>query len=262
MPRFLVACLAVLVMGAAGCASAAKYDQVYMARGIASESLPAPASVAKAAVPAAADAAPRSTPAPKTGDAGPAVVEPTTALQSRKIIYTGLFSVLVRRIDDALEATRRMAEKAGGYVQSMKGPEIVVRVPAAKFNDATASLAELGQILSKEIAAQDVTESYADLEVRIKTAKAMLDEFAKLLEKSANVEEALLVEREMVRVRAEIERMEAQMVRLSSEVNYATLTVRFTQVAPPVTPPELRVNLPVPWLKQLGLDSLMKIVGM
>ena len=38
-----------------------------------------------------------------------------------------------------------------------------------------------------------------------------------------SLEEALQVEREMVRVRAEIERMEAQMVRLANEVNISRM---------------------------------------
>jgi hypothetical protein len=253
MPRLSLACLVVLAMAVVGCQSAGRFESpvsqsVRPATDVAA--VPRAAGAAASAIPAVADAA---SPAPT----------PATALNpGRKIIYTAAFALVVKNIDEALESTRQMAERAGGYIQSMKGAEIIVRVPSVRFNEAAASLAALGHVVSKEIGAQDVTESYADLEVRIKAAKAVMDEFAKLLDRSANVEEALRVEREIGRVRSEIEQMEGVLMRMSHEVTYATLTVRFSAAPAPAPLPQLRVSLPVPWLKQIGLDNLMNIVGM
>ena len=112
------------------------------------------------------------------------------ALEGRRIIYTAAFSIDVADITAAVESTRLMAERLGGYVQSLKGPEISVRVPNARFNEAAGALAALGGVTSREVRAQDVTESYADLEVRIKSLKMMLDEYARLLERAANVDDA------------------------------------------------------------------------
>jgi hypothetical protein len=253
MTKLLLTCLVLVLVSACGCqARMLSANEMQLAR----EAPPV------AAVPVAAKAA-GSGVAAVPGPASPASsAEASQPLQGRRIIYTATFSVLVARVDEALENTRKMTEQFGGYVQSMRGSEIIIRVPSAKFNETTAALAGVGRILSKEVAAADVTDSYADLEVRIKAAKAVLDEFSQLLAKSANVEEALKVEREIGRVRSEIEQMEAQMIRLSSQVTYATLTINFTPVPPASVPPEFRVNLPVPWLKQLGLDSLLQVVGM
>ena len=253
MAKFLLACLALVLVAAGGC-NQASLGSAAVGRSL---SFAPPA----AAAPAATEAAPSRGPLAETSASAPAA-EVVALAQSRRIIYTANFAVLVNQVDEALEATRKMAERTGGYVQSMKGPEIVIRVPSSRFNEVAAALAGVGKILSKEVSAHDVTESYADLEVRIKTAKAVLDEYAKLLDKSANVEEALKVEREIGRVRADIEQMETQMVRLANEVTYATLTIKFTPVPPAVVPPEFRVTLPVPWLRQLGLDSLLNVVGM
>jgi hypothetical protein len=254
MPRILVACLAVLLMGAVGCAEAARYNSVKMDQFAAERS--SAGSPAAAPAPTKADA---SAPAATAVDATAADLMAT--VQSRKIIYTATFSVQVKRVDEALDATRRMAERAGGYVQSLKGAEIMVRVPSGRFNEAVGTLSEIGQVVSREVAAQDVNESYADLEIRIKASKAMLGEYTALLEKSANVEEALRVEHEIGRLRAEIEQLEGVLARLANEVTYATLTVRFSVPPPSPVMPELKVSLPVPWLKRLGLESLMNIAG-
>jgi len=55
----------------------------------------------------------------------------------------------------------------------------------------------LGQIISKNIDAQDVTDEYTDLQLRLKNAEALRDRFAAILEKAANVKDTLEVEREL-----------------------------------------------------------------
>jgi UDP-N-acetylmuramyl tripeptide synthase len=249
MRVFLVIAILVLVVGEmAGCSEQVRYDALVQRSG-ALDKQSAEASPQAAVSTALASTA-----------ASPAPVEPVAAVEPRQVIYTGTFAVLVPDVGSAIEAARRLAEAMGGYVQQQTMSDIVFRVPAARFNEAAEALKVFGTVADKHIDAQDVTEEYADLDLRLKSARALLDKLVVLLAKAENVKDALEVEREVARVRAEIEKLEAQKNRLSNRVAYATLTVRFSPMKE--APRGLKTSLPFPWLNRLGLEHLMDAFGM
>ncbi len=178
-----------------------------------------------------------------------------TAVDARKVIYDGKFDVVVGEVGPALAATRKLAQDMGGYMQQMTTHSITVRVPAEKFDQATAALEKMGSITRRSVNAQDVTEQHVDLQIRLANAKALNDKLRSLLEKTPDVKAAMEVERELARTRTEIEQIEGQLNRLQSLVAMATLTANFTAL--PNGPSVLRVSLPFAWLKEIGLDRLM-----
>ena len=181
------------------------------------------------------------------------------AVDPRKVIYTGVFDIVAADSSYASTSARALAEQLGGYVQRMTVGGIVLRVPAGRFYEAVAALKKIGPLLTREIAALDVTEEYADLEVRVKNSRAMLERLRALLEKANTVKAALEVEREMLRVRTEIERLQGKLNRMANRVAYATLTITFRP--PAQVPPELKVSLPFGWLQELGLQRLTHFSG-
>ena len=201
-----------------------------------------------------------------TGERRPADIAPQpeetphlAAVEPRKVVYTGQFKVLTDEVGRAVAETRKLAERLGGYMQRMTGSGIVIRVPAARFDQAVAELEKMGSVTERYVQAQDVTEEYVDLEIRLKSAKALLAKLLGLLEKAKDVKQALEVEKELARVRTEVERLEGQLNRLASRVAYATITVNF--IAAPQAPGELKVVLPFWWLRTLGLKDLMSFEG-
>ena len=176
-------------------------------------------------------------------------------VQPRKVVYTADLEVLVGDVKVAVEATKALAEKMGGYMQRMTGSAIVIRVPADRFDQAIAALAQMGTITRKDVTAQDVTERYTDLEIRLKNNKVLLEKLRALLDKATTAKEALEVEQEIARVTTEIERLEGQLNRLASQIAYATLAVTFRPVEQ--APEELKFKLPFWWLHTLGLERLL-----
>ena len=250
MSKHIILLCLVAVTGATGCAEAARYNAVLLrnremekAAGERAEPAPAPEKASPDLALLKAPASP-----------------PVVAVEPRKVIYTGSFTLLVADLKAAADNTRRMAEQMGGYMQHMTSSSIVIRVPAARFDEAVAALGDIGTVTDREVKAQDVTEECEDLAIRLKSAKALLERLLALLAKADNVKDAIEVEREVNRVRTEIEKLEGQINRLSSQIAYATLSVRFTQTRE--APRELKVSLPFPWLRELGLEHLLSIVGM
>jgi len=183
---------------------------------------------------------------------------PLPSAGPRLLIYSGVFSVAVPSVEDALEAARRMAESLGGWVQALHDDTIVIRVPAARWDEARAGLRDLGRVLSRAIEAQDVTEEVVDLRLRLTNARALRKRLEELLAQAESVEVTLKVEAELHRVRTEIERLEGRLKLVEDRVAFSTLTIRFVPVEQ--APTRLQA-LPFPWLRQLGLETLLGLSG-
>jgi len=190
--------------------------------------------------------------------AAPDAQDPTpllTVVEPRKVVYAGRFNVAVGDVAVSIQATKALADKLGGYMLRMTTNTIVIRVPSDKFDAAVEAVGRMGMVIDKEVTAQDVTDQYFDIEMRLKNAKATQQKLLALLEKSQAVRDTLEIEKELQRITTEIERLEGQLNKLSHEVAYSMLTVAFTETRN--APAETRVKLPFYWLGRLGLDELL-----
>ena len=179
-----------------------------------------------------------------------------SAVHPRKVVYTGALKIATADVNQAVIQTQQLAEQLGGYMQQMTAETIVIRVPAPAFDQALVRLGQMGTVIAKQLTARDVTEQYEDLDIRLRNAKALLTKLHGLLQKAEDVKQALAVEREMARVRTEIEKLQGRLNRMKSQLAYATLSVAFIRTER--TPPELQARLPFWWLGRLGLDALME----
>jgi hypothetical protein len=172
------------------------------------------------------------------------------------LVYTARLDMAVYGVEDALGQVERVAREVGGYLGARKDREITVRVPRARFDDAIQKIEATGDVLHRDIAAQDVTDEFVDLEMRLKNARAVRDRLGSLLER-AQVKDALEIEKELGRVTEEIERMEGRLKLLQDRVSFATITVTFDARAASLRTTPLR--LPFPWLSTLGLPGLLRL---
>jgi hypothetical protein len=133
---------------------------------------------------------------------------------------------------------------------------ITVRVPAAEFQKTLSSIIKLGDVLHRNVQARDVTEEYHDLSVRLRNAEVVLARLEQLLERADSVKDALAVEAELARVASEVERLKGRLKLLRELIAFSTITVSFE--GRPVEHIQSRVNLPFPWLDELGLSNLLR----
>lgn len=184
----------------------------------------------------------------------------TTAItpqrDTSKIIYTAKFTMAVSKVEESLATVERIARDQGGFLAVKHDREIVVRVPREKFEIAMAAIGKTGDVLHRDIQAQDVTEEVIDLEIRIKNAHAMQDRLKALLQKAA-VKEAIEIEKELNRVTQELELLEGKIKVLKDKIAYSTITVTFEPRTSNVQ--ATRAPLPFPWLKEMGLPNLLSL---
>ena len=222
-----------------------------LARGIASvESVfsndsPAPPPAPAASAPAGASGA--AGPAGARGPAGPA--QPPSQpgpVAERKIIFIASLSIEVEEVEAAVDRARAVAESLGGFVEHLSSSggsetpraDLTIRIPQTGFSDALEHIESLGEVQFRNLGSEDVTEQFIDLGARLKSSMAEEKSLLALLERSNSVTEILTVERELTRVRADIERAQGRLNFLERRVDLATIQVSlFLPGSGPSNPP-------------------------
>jgi len=144
-------------------------------------------------------------------------VASTTEKDGTLLVYTAQLTMAVYQVESNVAAVERLARQAGGYLAQRADARITVRVPRARFDDVLKACEALGDVVHRDVAAEDVTDRYVELETRLRNARAMRDRLVQLLER-APVKEAIEIERELGRVTGEIESLEGKLKLLRDKV--------------------------------------------
>jgi hypothetical protein len=144
------------------------------------------------------------------------------------IVYTGFLHLRVRRVLDTVDAITKETEQRGGYIESLSSEAIVVRVPSKDFDGVMAIFSGLGEVLDRNIKAQDVTEKFTDLGARLNVAKEARARLLALLATEKDVKERLTIVAEVKRLTEQIEGIESTLATLQNLVDFFTITIRLT----------------------------------
>lgn len=187
--------------------------------------------------------------------------EPAAAAPERLLIQRGSIRLEVVRPEDSTREFLAEVKALGGYLQTQTGTSLTVRLPAASFDDAFTSLRGKGRVLDEKREANDVTEEFVDLGIRIDTARKARDRLLEILAKAQKVEDILKVEAELRRLTEEIERMEGRKKFLADQVAMATLAVAFVakvEATPPQPKKRARVRSQFDWINRVGPETLLE----
>ncbi len=171
------------------------------------------------------------------GDASAARLQPATVL-----IRTGQATIEVRRLDEGISKVRQIATQAGGYItnsslsagnEQVKSATLEVKIPADKYEQAVAALSSVGNVESVNTNVDDVGEEFVDVTARVANLKKLEERLVALLaNRTGKLEEVLAVERELARVRTEIETYEGRLRYIRSRAALSTLSVTIHEPAP------------------------------
>lgn len=161
---------------------------------------------------------------------------------TRLIIRTGQASIEVDSLDHSMAELRRVVQRVGGFVadasvqsgrNQIRSATLEVKVPAFRFDELTEGLKPLGRLQFVNVAAQDVSEEFVDLTARVENARRLEDRIVELLRtRTGKLQDVLSVERELARVREEIERMEGRLRFLKTSAQLSTLSINLFEPPP------------------------------
>jgi anti-sigma factor RsiW len=168
------------------------------------------------------------------------------------IIRTAQLSLITKEFDKARVNLEAILRRRSGYFGELKVNDTTgngrsltatLRVPADQLDAILIELKTLGRADSESQSGQDVTSQYVDLQARLGNARNTEARLTDLLRnRTGKLSDVLQVERELDRVRGEIEQMEAERKNMAKQVSFATLNATITeeykaqlQVVPPST---------------------------
>ena len=177
---------------------------------------------------------------PSTGDPLQNITIGTTA--PAMVIRTGQAFIEVEKVDPAVLKIQQLAAQVGGYIanSSMSGGRDQIRqamfelkIPAQRYEEAIRSLSTIGKVETVSSNAQDVGEEFVDVTARVNNSRRLEERLISLLaNRTGKLDEVLRVERELARVREEIERYEGRLRYLTTRVATSTLTITVHEPAP------------------------------
>jgi hypothetical protein len=162
-----------------------------------------------------------------------------TAPSVPMIAQTAAVTIVPANYDQASAALAGLATSRGGYVlalttqapsDSARQLSETLRVPQQQLAAFMSDLRKLGQVEQESQSNVEVTAEYVDLDARLKNARLTEQRLTALLEtRTGKLEDVLDVERELERVRGDIESMQGQENLLLHRVNYATIDVHLEE---------------------------------
>lgn len=167
----------------------------------------------------------------------------------RKIIYTSQVDLVVENLGSAQEKLTRLVKENQGYIAETniggqsgerRSGSWKVRIPVENYEAFMAGATRLGELRTIEAKSQDVTAEFYDVEARIANKQVEEKRLQELLQKATGkLSEILQVERELSRVRGEIEQLQGRIRVLANLSSLTTVTLTLNEIkdyVPPATP--------------------------
>jgi hypothetical protein len=176
-------------------------------------------------------------------------VEAVGLYAERLVVFTARLDLVVEDVDATVDAVRLLAESHGGFVSSVntrnERGSITIRVPQRRFHDAVEEIEGLGEVESRNLQGEDVTEEYVDLQSELTNMERQEQRLLDIMEMGSTVESVLKVEKELERVRGRIESLQGRINYLDSRVELATITVSLS------LEPEEEPEVHLAWLPEV-----------
>ncbi len=167
------------------------------------------------------------------------VHEPAPALANRKLIRNATVEMEIVSFDAAVPKITAFANEEHGYVATtdsekqangkLRG-QVVVKVLPENLDRFLQKIRSLGELKNQALGTEDVTKAYFDTDARLKNAHVMEQRLIDMLKtKTGKVSDLLQVEKELGRVREEIEKMQGELKYWDSQVQFATVTISLAE---------------------------------
>ncbi len=158
-----------------------------------------------------------------------------TAPRGPMVVRTATLRIVVKQFDVVRGTVEGVVAQAGGFLdrltvdgnsataRSLSG---TLRVPSDRLAGVLDRLRGLGEVVEDTQGAEDVTDQVIDLDARLASARATEQRLTELLRtRTGKLSDVLDVERELARVRLDIERLDGEKANVSKRVTYATVQI-------------------------------------
>lgn len=151
---------------------------------------------------------------------------------SKKIIKNGDMEIAVANLMEAKKKVSEIIKNNKAYLQSetfrnsdtSENINLVIRVPHQNFDAIINSFSEgIGSVEAKTVKAEDVTEEYTDVSIKLENKRIYLEKYREMLKNAATTKDMLEIQENIRALEDEIDVAEGRLRFIDDRVNYSTL---------------------------------------
>lgn len=166
-------------------------------------------------------------------------------LEGRKVIKSGQIDLETKEFDKTVNTIISKTNFIGGYVESSdvsgrgineegellnRRARFSLRIPEKKFEGFMTDINTLGSVTNSITGGDDITSQYFDTEAHLKSLSIQEERLLEILKKAEKVEDIIELEKELARIRYEIESLTGTLKKWDNLVSYSTLEVSVYEV--------------------------------
>jgi len=153
---------------------------------------------------------------------------------NRLVIKTGTINMVVKDIKSSVKSIIQHVKDKGGWVVSSSVTEkekvplgnVTVRIPSEVFDETMDYSKALAEKVSYEgTQGRDVTEEYVDLQSRLRNLEATETQLLNIMERSGTIPDVLAAQKELTKIRGQIEQTKGKIQYLERSAEMATITI-------------------------------------
>ena len=151
---------------------------------------------------------------------------------SKKIIKNGDMEIAVSNLLEAKKKVSEIIKNNKAYLQSetfrnsdtSENINLVIRVPHQNFDAIINSFSDgIGSVEAKTVKAEDVTEEYTDVSIKLENKRIYLEKYREMLKNAASTKDILEIQENIRALEDEIDVAEGRLRFIDDRVNYSTL---------------------------------------
>lgn len=201
-----------------------------------------------------------------TAGVAAATTSTTSIMSQEKMVYRTYLNEETLNFDETYAAVKELLNKNGciianenvsndgnsymssGYRSSRNGyvterqAYMEIRVPAANYNLLLENIVSVGNVISKETTATNITRNYNDTMAELAAYEEEYAQLQKLMEMSGNMSDILEVSNQMTSVRSRINQLKSLIQNMDNDVAYSYIYLTLTEVVEYTQPETTRVK--------------------
>jgi hypothetical protein len=171
--------------------------------------------------------------------AAPSSSPPNTTTNARKLVRNASVDLEVKSFDEALQSIATLVSEGRGYVATTTSqkPEsgklrgqVIIKILPENLDGFLGKLRSIGEFKNQTLATEEVTKEYIDTDARLRNSRLIEKHLIDLLEKDAGrIADLLEIEKELGRVREQIDQLQGELKVMDMQVQFATVTISIAE---------------------------------
>jgi hypothetical protein len=171
-----------------------------------------------------------------------------TVVKAKSVVMTGEVSLTSKNLEKVRDEVDDLMTALGGSVDTeqtsndrkgrIERSTLVLRIPVDKFTVAKKALMGMGKLKASDVSAKDVTTQVIDIDERVQTLQASLDNLQSFQRTAKDVKDLLDYEEKITARQSELQSLKAQQSYLADQTSMSTITLTLSVPDKYVAPPD------------------------